>query len=164
MNKKTEKGFFKSLWAKYSDDDEFSTNNLNKLSYDELIMLHKNVVVNSEKYGEKTVPILQSINRVLEGKVNPRQVYAKALSDEEIDSAINNITENYYEKAKAYKRNKRPMSELLNDPDYKAFEEEGDTLNQLQTEKQRRYAKANPDKFPRHREHGFNLYKKNDDN
>lgn len=85
------------------------------------------------------------------------------MSDDELQKKLEEAQNTYYQGYEEYKGDRRPYSELIQDPKYKEHEIDYDRFYQLLQEKQHRYAEVNPDRFPRHREHGYNLYKEDDD-
>ena len=143
--------------SSYDDgsDDDYSLRNLSNKSYDELNEIRENVRMDYQ--NEQREDLLDFIDKIRNTVGNPREKYARSLSDDDLESELEKARNLYYEENEAYKRDKRPYAEKRLDEDYKQHSIDYDTFYQLNTEKQRRYAAEHPDKFPVHSEHGWYL-------
>ena len=144
-----------SISTSSDSNNVFSYDRLRRLSYDELDEIRENVRMNTQ--GTRRDTLLNRIDRVLSEATNPRAEFARSLPNDELQSSLESAKKKYYEGYEKYEHDKRSYAELYQDEDYKKYQKDYDLFNQLRIEKERRYAKEHPDKFPIHREHGWYL-------
>lgn len=138
-----------------SSNDYYSFRNLSSKSYDELGEIRENVRLDYQ--NDRRYYLLNLIDQVRVAVGNPREKHARSLSDDALERELEDARNLYYEEYEIDKRDKRPYKEKRLDEVYKQHSIDYDNFNQLNTEKQRRYAQKHPDKFPIHREHGWYL-------
>lgn len=134
---------------------DYSPRRLRKMSYDELHKLRE--MVQMKDFGPHRTEKLDYIDNVLSNVTNPRAEHARTLSDDELHNELEEARSKFYKEYEIYKRDKRSYAELIQDADYRKYQENYDKFYQLNSEKQRRYAEQHPEKFPIHKEHGWHL-------
>lgn len=130
-------------------------------SYDSLLQKREEICLD---YQSKTRESdLSRIDRKLKTIPNPRREYSKTLTDDELEKHIESARSIWDLARKAFDKKTKgmPYESYYNDPEKIELDKLHDSFYQSMLEKEYRHAKANPDKFPIHREHGW--YLPNDD-
>ena len=141
-------------WAKR---DSFN----NEEDYYQLLDDHDNLYISDDPDKHFKIEV---INNKLRNKKHPKEEEYKSLSDERVDEEFQNVcNESNDIWDKLDKKHSGSFDKMVKDPSYSSYIKHRSNADQLEIERQRRYKEKNPDKFPRSREHGFNLYKKKKD-
>lgn len=129
--------------------------------YDSLLQKREEIRMNSQ--SENWESDLSKIDTQLRSISNPRREYSKTLSDDDLEKHIESTRSIWNSAREAFEKKTKGLSyrDYYKDPDKLELDKLYDNFYQSTLEKQYRYAKANPDKFPIHREHGW--YLPNDD-
>lgn len=143
------------------NSNDNNSDDLSNYSYEELKEQREEVRMHCNDYeGDDWRRTLDRYDDAMRNVPRPHRDYCKTLSDDELKVQKQEAFNDYQESYKNYDT-KRPYEEYYNDPEFKEIDNKYDKFSDLMLEEQRRNAEKNPDKFPRHREHG--LYLPNDD-
>lgn len=112
----------------------YSYKDLWKMDYNKLVEEREKVRQDSTRDDWRYT--LDLFDSVLSQREDPIREYSMTLSDEELEYELNKAEAEYHKNGTNYNR-----------------------FYQLKCERGSRYAKAHPERFPRIREHGYNLYK-----
>ena len=147
--------------AKAFDSWTKKDNSNDEEDYYQLLDNHTNLYVSNdpEKFSK-----MEAINNELGNKKHPKEKEYKTFSDEKVEEEFQNeLSKRESVWDELDKKYNGSFDKMAKDPDYSSYNKHSSNVGQLQIEQQRRYKEKNPDKFPRSREHGFDLYKKEKD-